>query len=89
MPLLLSAICIALLFFFMVVRPQKKNMQRHNDMINSLKVGDEIITSGGIYGEIKEIEDDAIKLNVGGDVVLKVAKRSIAMKKVAEVSEEA
>lgn len=80
-PLLLSALAIGLLFFFMIVRPQKRNLTRHNEMLASLKVGDDIITSGGLYGQIVSVEDDAAQIEIAKDVVVKVALRSIAMKK--------
>ncbi|MFN8015204.1 MAG: preprotein translocase subunit YajC [Acidimicrobiia bacterium] len=80
-PLLLSAIVVALLFFFMVARPQKKSILRQKELMSSLKPGDEIITAGGIYGEITRIEEDSAMIKVALDTEIKVALRSITMKK--------
>lgn len=82
MPLVLSALCIGLLFFFMIVRPQKRNLAKHKEMLEQLAAGTEIITSGGIYGTIKSIDDDSVEIEVADNCVIRVAKRSIAMKKV-------
>ncbi len=80
-PLLLSALVIGLLFFFMIVRPQKRNLAKHKAMVEALSGGDEIITSGGIYGTIVEVEDDSVQLLIADKVTIRVATRSIAMKK--------
>lgn len=81
MPLILSAVCIGLLFFFMIVRPQKRNLAKHQAMVAALSVGDEIITSGGIYGTIISVDEDSAQIQVADNCVIQVAKRSIAMKK--------
>lgn len=66
----------------MVARPQKRNMARHKAMVEALVPGDEIITSGGIYGKIISIDSETIQLEVYKDMQLQVATRAIAMKKV-------
>ncbi len=86
MPLLLSALCIGILFYFMIVRPQKKNLAKHQAMIEALSQGDDIITSGGIYGVITAIDEDTVQVEVSKGVELKIAKKAIAMKKVEQKS---
>jgi preprotein translocase subunit YajC len=81
-PLLISALAIIILFYVMIVRPQKRNALRHKTLIDTLKSGDEIITNGGLYGTIKSIEEETIRLEIAKDTEVQVAKRSIAMKKV-------
>ena len=83
-PLLISALAIGILFFVMIVRPQKKNAMRHKALIDALKSGDEIITNGGIYGTVKSLGDDTIELEIAKGTQITLSKRSIAMKKVAE-----
>lgn len=87
-PLLISALAIAILFFVMIVRPQKKNAQKHKSLIDALKSGDEIISNGGIYGTIKTIGEDTIELEIAKGTVITLAKRSIAMKKISDMSPE-
>ena len=80
-PLLLSALVIGLLFFFMIVRPQKRNLANHKAMVAALKAGDDVITSGGIYGKIKSVDGESIQLEIANGIEIQVAVRSIAMKK--------
>ena len=80
--LLFSAVAIAFLFFFMIVRPQKKNTLRHKALLDDLEIGDEIITNGGIYGTIDSINDDTIQLEIANKTNITLSKKSIAMKKV-------
>ena len=72
---------IVIMFAFMyllVIRPQRQQQRRHTEMISSLKVGDEVITAGGIYGDISEVQPDRVTLEVAEDVHIEVAKRAIA-----------
>ena len=89
-PLMLSALVIGLLFFFMIVKKKKKNQARQKAMIEALSPGDEVITSGGIYGTITLVESDSVKITIADGVIVRVATRSIAMKKAdqTDVSEK-
>ena len=81
-PLLFTAVAIVLLFFFMIVRPQKRNLARQKELVESLSSGTEIITTGGIYGTIRAVDEDTVDLEISPGTTIKVAKRSVAMKKV-------
>lgn len=83
-PLLISAVAIILLFFVMIVRPQKKNAQRHQALLNAMTIGDDVITTGGIYGTITGIEEETVELEIAKNTKVTVSKRAIAMKKVTE-----
>ena len=72
---------IVIMFAFMyllVIRPQRQQQRRHTELMSSLKVGDEVITAGGIYGDISEVQPDRVTLEVAEDVHIEVAKRAIA-----------
>lgn len=86
-PLLLSAIAIGLLFFFMIVRPQKRSLANHKAMVAALAPGDDIITSGGIYGKIKSVGPESVQLEIADGLEIQVAIRSLAMKKAVEQDE--
>ena len=62
-------------FYFLLIRPQRKKDKKVKDMLSALKVGDRISTIGGIYGTILAIKDDTIELNVGKDNVKLVLAR--------------
>ncbi len=72
---------IVAMFVFMyllLIRPQRQQQRRHAEMVNALKPGDEVITAGGIYGDITGVEDDRVTLEIAEDVEIEVAKRAIA-----------
>jgi preprotein translocase subunit YajC len=69
---------IFIIFYFLLIRPQKKAQKEHQDMINELKKNDEVITSGGVYGTIVNIQDDVITLRVDDNTRIKVQKSSIS-----------
>ena len=75
MPLLFVGM-IAIMYFLMI-RPQQKKQKEIQKMRESLKVGDRVITSGGIYGKIKEVEDTAFIVEIADGVKVKVDKASI------------
>lgn len=51
-------------FYFLLIRPQKKKQTQRNTMLNALKKGDKIVTIGGLYGTIMEMTDDTVVLRV-------------------------
>jgi len=75
MPLLFIAF-IGIMYFFMI-RPQQKKQKEIQKMRESLKVGDRIITSGGLYGKIKEVEDSTFIVEIADGVKVKVDKASV------------
>ena len=64
--------------YLLVLRPQNAQRNRQASMLDGLKPGDEIITVGGIYGDVVGIQDDRIELEIAEDVHIEVAKRAIA-----------
>src|SRR5690606_33677842 len=52
-------------FYFLIIRPQKKKEAQVNEMRNNLRVGDEVITIGGIHGKIVKVKEDYVTLEVG------------------------
>lgn len=68
-------IVMLIVFYFFLVRPQKKRDKETKDMLNSLKVGDNITTIGGLCGKIVVIRDDVLTIEVGKDKVKLVYER--------------
>jgi preprotein translocase subunit YajC len=64
--------------YFLMIRPQRQQQRRHQEMLSTLKPGDEVITAGGLYGEVKRLDADRVALEVDDDVEVVVAKRAIA-----------
>ncbi len=73
-------IMIALLFvvmYFLMIRPQQKKQKEIQKMRESLQVGDRVITSGGIYGKIKDINDTNFSIEIAENIRIKVDKASV------------
>ncbi len=66
-----------LIFYFLLIRPQNKRRKEHQALVGSLSKGDEIVTAGGIVGLITKVEDDFVKVRVGGDVEMRMQKSAI------------
>jgi preprotein translocase subunit YajC len=82
----------AILFVFMylmIIRPQRQAQRKQASMIENLKPGDEVITAGGLYGDVVEVMDDRISLEISEDIEVEVAKGAIASIIPAEAFEDA
>jgi preprotein translocase subunit YajC len=71
-------ILIFVVFYFLLIRPQQKQRKEHQNLLTSLKVGDQVITSGGIYGKITGIRENIITLEISDKVRVKVSRGNIA-----------
>ena len=70
-------ILIFVIFYFLI-RPQQKRVKEHRAMVNGLKRGDEVITSGGIIGTVDRVmEDDRIEVLISNDIKVQVIKSTI------------
>jgi preprotein translocase subunit YajC len=67
-----------LLMWVFVVLPQRRRMAVHDRMVDDLKVGDEVLTAGGLFGDVTEIGDDEVAVEVAPGVEVRVAARAIA-----------
>ncbi len=70
-------ICL-LIFYFILIRPQQKQRQRHENQINQLKKGDRIITAGGIYGSIVGMKDNVAVIKIAENVKIEIQQSSIS-----------
>lgn len=77
--LVVMLVAFAAIFYFLLIRPQRRRQKEHRDLLGSLKRGDRVITAGGIFGTIEEISEDSITLTVE-DGKLRISKGSIVDK---------
>ena len=71
-------ILIFVIFYFFLIRPQQKRVKDHKAMVESLKRGDEVITSGGIIGIVERVmEDDRIEVIIGEGTKVQIIKSTI------------
>lgn len=64
-------------FYFLLIRPQQKRAKKHTNLIESLKRGDEVITSSGIFGKIALIEGNTVTLEIAKNTKIKVLKNYV------------
>jgi preprotein translocase subunit YajC len=69
---------LLVLMWFMLIRPQRRRQLDTQRMINSLQVGKEIVTAGGLYGTVTALEDDEVRLEIADGVEVRIAKRAVA-----------
>lgn len=74
----LPIILIFVIFYFLLIRPQQKQKKEHQSLLSNLKEGDNVLTSGGIYGRITGIKDDRITVEISDKVRVKVNRGHIA-----------
>lgn len=74
----LPIILIFVIFYFLLIRPQQKRAKEHRNLLSNLKEGDQVLTSGGIYGRITGIKDDKITVEISDRVRVKVNRGHIA-----------
>lgn len=75
-------------FWFFLIRPQRKQKQEHQDMLDNLEVGDKIVTIGGIKGKIIKIKDNLIRLKISSNVDIDVIENAIGHLDKSEMEED-
>jgi preprotein translocase subunit YajC len=73
---LLIIVAFAFLYF-VLIRPQKKRQLAARQALDSVKVGDEVVTAGGIYGRVTELHDDDVLIEIAPQTTVKIARRAI------------
>ena len=66
------------IFYFLLIRPQQKKTKEHRQMIDNLKTGDRIITSGGLHGRITGVAESALTVEIAEKVRVKVNRSSVS-----------
>lgn len=74
---LLPIAAIFAIFYFLLIRPQQKQQKEHEAMLKSLKIGDKIVTSGGLYGTITGFKGDDLEVSFSQTVKLTVARSAV------------
>jgi preprotein translocase subunit YajC len=64
-------------FYFLIVRPQRRNAMIRRQLLSAVEVGDEIVTTGGVYGTVVAIEDDTLDVEIAPGVVVKLARGAV------------
>lgn len=77
--MLVPMVLVFVLFYFLIIVPQRKRQRAVDEMLNNLKPGDKVVTSGGLYGQIVSVREDkrTVQLKVAENVRLEVARTAI------------
>jgi preprotein translocase subunit YajC len=84
---LIVLLALALLWF-VLVRPQRRRQSAQEDLYRSLRVGDEIVTAGGLYGTIEAVRDDDLDVEIAPGTTVRIARRAVAGRIEPEDEEE-
>lgn len=76
---LIMMAAIFAIFYFIMIRPQQKKMKEHKKMVEELKKGDRIITSGGIYGTVENATPDTLTIKIAEGVKVKITRGSVGV----------
>jgi preprotein translocase subunit YajC len=78
---------LILIFYFMLIRPQKKRVNAHRELVESIGVGDEVVTIGGVHGTVRRIGDDDVELEIAPGTVVRFVKSAIARRITEDLDE--
>ncbi len=67
-------------FYFLLIRPQRKKQKEHQQMMAELKRGDKVVTAGGLYGVIESISEESVVIKVESGATIRVASGSVALR---------
>lgn len=74
---ILMMVLIFVVFYFFMIRPQQKRQKEIKKQREAMKAGDTVVTSGGIYGKVKDIKDTTVTIEIAENVRIKVDKNSV------------
>jgi len=75
---LLPLLFFGLVFYFLLMRPQIKQQKEHQNLVKNLKKGDKVITNGGIWAEVDEVENQTVRLRVSEKLKVRVSRSAIS-----------
>jgi preprotein translocase subunit YajC len=74
----LPLIALALLFWFFILRPQRRRSMQQTALWSGLEEGQEVVTAGGMYGRVRALDEDSVQLEIAPETVVRVDRRAIA-----------
>ena len=71
-------ILIFVIFYFLLIMPQRKKQKQHQEMVKNVKKGDKITTSGGVYGTVTRVKKNYVEVEIAKEIVVKLQRGSIS-----------
>ncbi len=84
MGMLFPLLIFVLIFYFFIIRPQRKRDKQHNEMISAINRGDQIVTVGGFLGTVREVRDDTFQIEIAEGVRVRILKSAVQSKRAAQ-----
>ncbi|MFQ6067221.1 MAG: preprotein translocase subunit YajC [bacterium] len=75
---LMPLILIFVIFYFLLIMPQRRKQKEHQEMVRNLKKGDKVITTGGIYGTITRLKKSYVEIEVANQIRLRVQRTCVS-----------
>lgn len=75
---MIQIVALVAIFWFLLIRPQQKEQKRHQEMLASIKRGDEVVTTGGIIGKVDKLAEDRLTVLTGDDTRITVQRARVA-----------
>lgn len=75
---LIPFILVFVIFYLLIIMPSRKRQKKHQELVEQLKPGDKVVTSGGIYGTVMGVQKDRIELKIASNVKIDVTKNAVA-----------
>lgn len=79
---------LIVIFYFMLIRPQKRRVDQHRRLLASINDGDEVVTIGGVFGTVRRIGEEEIELEISPGTIIRVVKSAIARRVTEDVPTE-
>ena len=74
---LLPFILVFVIFYVLIIMPSRKKQKRHQEMVEQLKAGDKIVTTGGIYGTVMGTKEDRLEVKISANVKIEITKSAV------------
>jgi len=84
--MLVSFVILGVFFYFIILRPQKKEQKRMNTMLSALEIGDAVLTTGGFYGVVIDITDDTVIVEFGNNKNCRIPMQKSAISQVEKAN---
>lgn len=75
---LIPFILVFVIFYVLIIMPSRRKQKKHQEMVEQLKPGDKIVTSGGLYGTVMAVQTDRIEVKISANVKVDITKNAVA-----------
>ncbi|HVL98482.1 MAG TPA: preprotein translocase subunit YajC [Egibacteraceae bacterium] len=74
----LPIVLIIAVFYFLLIRPQQKRARQHRELVESVGVGDRVVTIGGMHGTVRSVDEETIRLELAPNMDVTLAKQAVS-----------